>query len=109
MDAIGRQATVDALKRIAESGSDLTRPMSIDFFVAVPSNGAGQQVAQAAIRQGFATSVECDDETQEWTCYCTKNLVPVLEDVIAVEELLGAIAKPVGGKADGFGSFGNAN
>ncbi len=102
-------ATRDALELIARDGSDLTRPLSMDFFVAVPDEKAGRFIADRVIDLGFGASVERDAETGKWTCYCTKNLVPAYETVVAIESELDLLARRVGGYADGFGTFGNAD
>lgn len=81
--------------------------MEVDFFIAVPSKKAGNQVAIKAEKFGFKVSVEKDEETGEWTCYCTKTLVPEYSEVVRIEGELNSIAKPYGGYADGFGSYGN--
>jgi hypothetical protein len=101
-------ATAAALRRIADGGSDLNKPMQMDFFVAIPSQAAGMSVAEVAKARGFATSVEYDSETDGWTCYCTTTIVPAYAAVVEIEEALDAIARRYGGYADGFGSFGNA-
>ena len=106
---IDQKATRDALARIARDGSDLSRPLKIDFFVAVPDEASGHAVARLAAPAGFAVNVEQDAVTEGWTCYCTKTLVPTHEAVIAIEEQLERIARDVGGFADGFGTFGNAD
>jgi Regulator of ribonuclease activity B len=108
MKPIPNDATGQALKRFAKTGSDLTKPMEIDFFVAVPSEDAGNKVALKAGELGFATSVEQDDVTLDWTCYCTKILVPEYSDVVKIEQQLDSIGREFGGHADGFGSYGNA-
>ncbi len=102
-------ATRAALERIALDGSDMSRPLDMDFFVAVPDAAAGNVVATRAAELGFATNVEQDAESQEWTCYCTKRLVPTFDAVVAIEQQLEALARDVGGYADGFGTFGNAD
>ena len=101
--------TQDALLRLAQQGSDLSRPMLIDFFVVVPSYAAGQRFADEIRAQDFATSLERDDEDQTWTCYCSTTLVPEYSAITDVEKKLGEIAKKHGGHLDGFGSFGNAD
>ena len=101
-------ATQAALHRIAHDGSDLTRALEMDFFVAVPDEASGQTVAGRADTLGFRTSVEQDDDTGEWTCYCTKILVASYEVVTGIERQLDEIASDVGGYSDGFGTFGNA-
>jgi regulator of RNase E activity RraB len=100
-------STAAALKRLEEDGSDLNRPMEIDFFAAVPNKVAGKQVEAEARKLGYSTAVEQDEDTGEWTCYCTKKLVPVLAAVEAIEREIDTIARRYGGHGDGFGSFGN--
>ena len=103
------RATADALARIAASGSNLSRPMVIDFFIAVPGERAGQGGARLASAAGFETRVERDHPTGKWTCYRSKALIPELAAVVRIEQLLDELARPFGGQADGFGSFGNCN
>jgi hypothetical protein len=86
----------------------MSRPLEIDFFVAVPTERVGRNIATRTVELGFDTSVEQDEETGEWTCYCTKVLVPTYRNVVAIESQLQALARKLGGWADGFGSYGNA-
>ena len=98
----------DALRRLAEDGSDLTKPMVIDFAVAVPDESAGRRIAAAAVKVGFSAGIDQDGESGEWTCYCTRTMVPEYEEIIRQQELLDRIGQPHGGYCDGWGSFGNA-
>lgn len=100
--------TANALQRLADTGSDLTKPMKMDFFVAVPSESAGQMVAIKAGDLGFETSVEQDSETGDWTCYCSKILIPEFHEIVNIEKQLNAISTQYGGYIDGFGSYGNS-
>lgn len=109
MDANSENATRQALKQIELDGSDLSKPLLLDFFVAVPSESAGNVVAKSAAAIGFDTSVEADDESGEWTCYCAIKMIPELSAVLQLEERLDEFGRSVGGKADGFGTFGNAS
>lgn len=102
-----------ALRRLVARGSDLKRPMQVDFFVAVPTQAAGEQVAKRANAFGFTTTVEQNEaedgeDTLPWICCCTKTMVPRYDEVVKIEEQLEVIGREVGGYADGFGSFGNA-
>ena len=62
MENLPNDADGDALRGLIGLGDDLSRPMSIDFFIAVPSEQAGLAVAEAAEQQGYVTSVKFDDE-----------------------------------------------
>ena len=66
----------DALRRVERDGSDMTRPMEIDFAVAVPNEAAGLAVAKLAEGIGYRPSVARDEESGAWTCYCTRTMVP---------------------------------
>jgi regulator of RNase E activity RraB len=109
MDITSQNATRDALHRMAEDGSDMSKPMAMDFFIAVPSREAGNDVASEASALGFGTSVEHDDASAEWTGFCQKTIVPALATVIEIEDQLETIAQRHGGFNDGFGSYGNAS
>jgi hypothetical protein len=100
--------TASALRRLLDTGSDLTKPMTMDFFVLLPSEEAARTVARRADALGFATSVYETAGMEGWTCSCTKTIVPSYDVVVDIEQQLDAIGREHGGHADGFGSFGNA-
>jgi hypothetical protein len=97
----------DALRRLIKLGNDLSRPMLIEFFVAVPSEEAGLAIAEAVEKQGYTTSVDFDDEDQEWTCYCSCEMVPTYLGLIAAQSDLEQLSASYGGHPDGWGTFGN--
>lgn len=97
-----------ALHNVQLDGSDLTKPMEMDFFVAVPSKEAGEKVAIEVEKHGFNVSLEQDDEFKEWTCYCSSTLIPEYNEVVRIERELDTIAKKYGGYSDGFGTYGNS-
>ena len=107
-DDLPDDETGGALRRYVKDGSDLSRPMVMDFFALVPSQTAGEGVASTARELGFDTNVEYDEESKTWTCYCTKVIVPRYETVCGIEREIDSIARRFGGRADGFDSFGNA-
>lgn len=108
-DELPDTATGDALRSLMRDGSNLSRPMDIDFFLAVPDKETGWKIAREVRRLGYDASLEQDDENQDWTCYCRKNLVPKYSEVVRLENELDLLAKKYGGYADGFGSYGNAS
>jgi hypothetical protein len=95
-----------ALRRVA-THSDMSLPMSIDFMVDVPNEAAGNVVARAATARGYSASVECDDASERWTCYCVKRMLAAYDGVIAVQAELDELSAPVGGRSDGWGTSGN--
>jgi len=99
----------DALRKVASHGSDMSRAMAIDFAVAVPDEDSGVQVAVAAQRAGYETSISRDDESGNWTCYCKKAMLATYGAVLAAQDELDRLARPCGGRADGWGTFGNSS
>ncbi len=70
-----KDADGDAVRRVICAGSDLTQPMEVDFFVAVPDLRSAEQVAAAAAAAGFRPRFERDAESGDWTCYCSREMV----------------------------------
>jgi hypothetical protein len=97
----------DALQRVADHGSDMSRPMSIDFCVAVTDESAGKAVAEVATARGYITKVIKDHDGTSWTCYCTKEMVATYNSVIATQAELDELSKPFGGYSDGWVTAGN--
>jgi hypothetical protein len=104
---LDEEATRAALAAYQEEGSDLARPMVLDFFLVLPDEAVAHVAELRTAPMGFVSRVLQDDEGQ-WLCVCSVELVPELARVIAVEKLLDRLAHELGGHADGFGSFGNA-
>lgn len=99
----------DALRGIAQSGSDLSQPMSVDFQVGVPSEAAGAALGKVASQRGYSISVYASPECDlPWTCECTKTMLATYEGVIAAQAELATLAAPFGGRPDGWGTAGNA-
>jgi regulator of RNase E activity RraB len=98
----------DALRRVLKSGSDLSRPMVIDFLVDVPGPEVGEAVAHAAMKLGYQTKVGYDDEDAAWTCCCTREMIASYAGVVSRQAELNLIAEPLGAFCDGWGTFGNA-
>jgi hypothetical protein len=103
-----QDADGDALRRVARDGSDMSRAMDIDFAVAVPNEESGLAIAEIVRARGYRPDVSRDDESGDWTCYCTRSMVPTYDAIIAVQNELDALVKPLGGYSDGWGTFGNA-
>jgi hypothetical protein len=103
-DADGR-----ALSRLAISGVEMSQPVAIDFFVTVADEASANCIAQRAGELQYRTTVYSDEtEDQsgaEWTCECTKDLVPTYDALIAEQAAIDAIARPFGGHADGWGAI----
>ena len=98
----------NALRRLADSGADMSKPMDIDFFIAASDEATAEVVADKAAGLGYRTEICFDDDeslVDPWTCECTKAMVPTYEAVIAAQAELHAIARSLGAYTDGWGTF----
>ena len=97
-----------ALRRIAADGSDMSRPMVIDFHVSATDQAAAAAIARAAGKLGYQTKVYRHDDDSAWTCECSKEMIATHEAVTGAQDELDALSRPHGGHSDGWGTFGNA-
>lgn len=101
-DAIG-----DVLRSIQEHGSNMSEPMLIDFFISVPSKDMGDLLFKKINKIGFQTELSYDEEFEEWTCVCSKYMIPCYHSVLEIESELNCLAGLFDSNIDGFGSYGN--
>ncbi len=107
-DHLPHGADGDALRRLAETGSDMSKEMEIDFAVEVPDQHSGLAFAAVVGAMGFRTRVSHDSVTGEWTCYCSRAMVPSYDAVVAVQRALEQAGRTFNARPDGWGSYGNA-
>jgi len=86
----------------------MSMPLDIDFMVAMPSQVAADELAKLVAQRGYEPSVECDEETQQWTCYCKKRMVPSYEAIVGAQAELDELSASLGGHSDGWGTLGNS-
>ncbi len=98
----------DALCRVAECSSDMSKPMCIDFHVAVPDEAAAKALGDVAGELGYRVCIYDSAECRlPWTCQCSTRMLATYEGVIAIQEELARISAPFGGIPDGRGTLGN--
>lgn len=107
----------EVLRMIADDGHDMAQPMDVDFHVAAATEEDADKIAEAADKLGYEPTVDFDDGsddpdieeeiTEPWTCTCRKNMVLEYDAIMAAQAQLDEIARPIGGYADGWGTFGN--
>ena len=96
----------DALRRVAATGADMSRPMEIEFFVAVPGREAGEAVARLVAAAGYRPELVHDEEDDRWDCYCRKTMLATHEGVTAAQRDLDELGRAFGGSSDGWGTSG---
>jgi regulator of RNase E activity RraB len=98
----------DALRRLVDDGSDLTKPMCVEFQVAVPDEATAKRLAEVASKLGYGIAIYPSPECSlPWTCECSRKMLATHEGVLAVQTELAGVAAPFGGHPDGWGTFGN--
>jgi hypothetical protein len=97
----------DSLRRVAEHGSDMSRPMLIEYSIGVPDELRAQRIAELTRIQGFDVTLSTDEGAGSWSVYCAKTMLATYDGVVAVQAQLDDLARPHGGNCDGWGTFGN--
>lgn len=98
----------DALRNIAASGSDMSRPMVIDFAIDTSSKSIAQACLTAIEEAGFEASLYQDDEDQRWSVYVPIRMIAEYNAIVRTQKILGELVAEHGGTPDGWGTFGNA-
>ena len=107
-DEIPLDADGDAIRRVLSMGMDLSRPVSVDFFVAVPDRQAGESVLPLAARAGYRGRLIYDSDDDSWTCYCSKTMLLNHADIIVAQNELDELSRPYGAATDGWGTAGES-
>jgi regulator of RNase E activity RraB len=98
----------DALRRLLDDGSDFSKPMSIDFQIAVPDEAAANGLAEMVYKLGYRVKIYASPECSlPWTCECSTRMLVSYDGVLAIQTELATLAMPFRGYPDGWGSFGN--
>ncbi len=107
----------EVLRMIADDGNDMTQPMDVEFHVATATEEDADKIANAAEKLGYDIDVNFDDGseddevedeiTEPWTCSCRKTMLLEYDAIMAAQAELDELARPLGGYADGWGTFGN--
>ena len=104
---IPNDADGDAMRRVFSRGSDPSRPMKVDFQIAAPDKETAQKIAAVVKPHGFEVDCYEDGEEGGFTCSCSRLMLLVHRDLLRIQEELDQLSAPLGGKADGWGTFGN--
>ena len=115
------------LKSLAEAGVDLSKPLELEFHVAVPDEESGKMVAAAVQAGGYKCElvfdegepedgeIEADGASHEdqdmgdeefgpmWTVYVMVEMVPEYQRIVDLQVELEGLSKPHGGGSDGWG------
>jgi hypothetical protein len=98
----------DALRGLVERGSDLSRPMLIDFQISAHTESAANAIGELARKLCYHVKIYQYPEIDEnWTCECSTRMLATYDGVLAVQRELAELSVELGGYPDGWGTFGN--
>ena len=115
MTTFPNDADGDGLRMIAESGSDFDKPMDVDIQIAAASEETAINIANVVGAMGYRTEiyldedVEVEDSAEAWTCECSKVMLLTYDNIVAVQEELDKVVKPLSGFVDGWSTYGNSD
>lgn len=95
----------DAIRKVIEHGTDVSKPIKVDFFVALHCIADAESMAQILRENGFIAKVEVDPEFDSFTCSCSKEIYLTHENVTTIQAQLDRLAEPLNGWSDGWGTF----
>ena len=105
------------LAQLAAQGVDMTKPLLIEFPVAVPDEASAEGCLKAMTNARYASHIEYDegepdydpdnDDEEEfgpsWTVYANVKMVPEYKEIVRIQSELNKIARQFGGSSDGWG------
>ena len=97
----------DVLRRMYESGDDLSKPRYIDFAGVFPTELEAASFAAHFREMGYTTAYKRSELVAElpWNVVITSFMVPDHAAITELENLLQRIASPLSGRNDGWGCF----
>jgi regulator of RNase E activity RraB len=97
----------EVLRRMHESGDDLSKPRNIDFTVVLPSKEAAQAVGDHFHKLGYEVSAERTGTVPDlpWDLVVVRHMKPEHSEITKFEEALAVLAKEHGGRNDGWGCY----
>lgn len=108
MSDFPNDADGDSLRQVAESGSDLSLAMCIDFTIEARDERAARVIADLVSAEGFDPSISDIQGRPSWNVYCSKFMLATYEGVVAAQAQLNALSRAHGGRCSGWATFGNA-
>jgi hypothetical protein len=105
------------LADLAARGVDMSESLLIEFVVAAPDDNSARNISNAMLQAGYDAHVEYDegepdydlgfDDPNEfgpsWIVYADIRMIPAYTEIIRIQYNLDLIARPFGGKSDGWG------
>ena len=93
------------IERLRKSGSDPFQPHDVDFFMAMPSQAAGEAVAAVLQAEGYRVDLHAAPDNpadHPFSLHATKHMRLSVPDMRDLTKHLGELAKSHGGHYDGW-------
>jgi hypothetical protein len=94
----------EALDRLEQAKSDLSKPHNIEFFLYFPTKTAASDAATRIELQGFKTRVTRAGKGADWLCFVTKPMIPEHAALLSIRNSFEALASSLDGEYDGWGA-----
>ena len=92
------------LVQLHKSGSDLSKPHSIEFFLYFPTQSVAEDASYHIRDAGFEVEVRRAARGNSWLCFATKTMVASLPDLQRIRRNFMALAGSMNGEYDGWGT-----
>lgn len=90
------------LDRLKESGSVMTLPHEVTFWMYFPTRVDAEKAAEVARKEQFEVEVGKSDSSSDWHCSAAKMMVPTHEAVSEHIEHFKEVASKFNGEYDGW-------
>lgn len=101
----------DVLSAIAESGIDMTQPLTIEFVIDAPSEQHANAIAKDLVAAGHPAVAEYEDGDDEvgidpgWVVMIEMEMVPEYQRLVDLQKEFNKFAAAHGGQVDGWGAM----
>ena len=99
-----RDADGDALRKLHDAGSDLSKPHNVDFYLCFVDENAARTVADRVRQLTVRAHVKLEEDGR-WTCFCQNTMVPSYDNIVALDRRLEALCREFGGEYEGWGTM----
>ena len=101
----------DVLKAMAESGVDMTQPLTIEFVIDTPGEQHAKAIEADMTAAGHPATAEYEEGDAEegiepgWVVMVELQMVPDYQSIITLQGKLTSLAEAHGGQVDGWGAM----
>ncbi len=95
----------DVLRRMQDDGDDLSAPRKLEFEHVFLAKAAAIAFVSEVTAEEVTVTVDWYAERQCWNVQVSRQMVPSHAAITGMEQRLDAVARRLGGRADGWGCF----